>query len=141
MNHLCRIIFWKDYRIIFNLTKGAMENFGKVIFHSSSSFSPLLLNVCFYSSKWSFSTVSFFREHHFSIHCSKFWNSLKLYFSICHPKTGWLLLIDPLIFKRFIKDLTTMMLRTSVQPKVYNLFEASHMYVPGYTRDFVVHMV
>lgn len=40
MNHLCRIIFWKDYRIIFNLTKGAMGNFGKVIFTLLALFPP-----------------------------------------------------------------------------------------------------
>ena len=40
--------------------KGSNGKLWKGYFHSSSSFSPLFLSVCFYSCKWSFSTVSFF---------------------------------------------------------------------------------
>ena len=43
-------------------------------------------------------------------------------FSICHAQAWWLLLHNHIIFKRFIKDLTTI-----VQPNGYSVLIASYM--------------
>ena len=52
-------------------------------------------------------------------------------------RASWLLLHDPLIQRpdRYYNIVTC------VQPNDYNLFVASHTYVPSYIRDFAVHIV
>ena len=57
-----------------------------------------------------------------------------------YSQNWWLLSHDSFIFKSFIKHRNRL---TCVQPDGYNLSFVCHtyMYVPSYTRDFVVHIV
>ena len=60
-------------------------------------------------------------------------------FSICHPQAGWLLWKGSSHFKVLLKpDYNSI---TYVQSNGYDLFVVSHTYMPGFTQDFIVHMI